>query len=68
MAVSLIGDGAPRFGAPRRLFEWNEHWAPFFAFTRDGRHGLTFVPVGPVHVLESLRVVRGWAGVATASR
>ena len=61
MSVAVTGDPEPRFGAPRALFAWNEHWAPYFAWTHDGTRGLTAVPAGPVRHVESLRVIRQWA-------
>jgi hypothetical protein len=40
-------DPEPRFGTPRALFEWNEHWVPYFAWTGTGRVDSPPGPQGP---------------------
>ena len=61
MVVSVAPGDTPRFSTPKLLFPWPEHWAPYYTFARDGRSGVTAVPIGPVHRIESLRVSRNWA-------
>ena len=61
MSVAVTRGAEPRFAPPTALFEWNEHWAPYYTWAADGTRGLTVVPVGPVRATESLRVIRHWA-------
>jgi Tol biopolymer transport system component len=58
--IAMAGSSDPRIGPPRRLFDWDPGWAPFFDISTDGARGIAAVPVGRTIVVPRLSVVRNW--------
>jgi Tol biopolymer transport system component len=60
MSVPVTNGEEVKVGLPRKLFDWGGAWAPFYDFARDGKRGITALPLENAPPLASISIVENW--------